>query len=275
EYLDELEKVKKLRRDGMYVRELMENIKNEMKKNGSFNLLIKLIEESASKEKEENDILVNYKKAEIAVTSARKTLQDENTAHRHEIDALKAELVNLKHTKKKLMLKADMAMRYTSAWETAQCEQSSLRCNIILKDLNTYLHDCLIREKNELRVTREIDAFLKQNIVFNKQTTAHWRERYNREMQMYEEKNNELRKEIETKRNTLDILEAQFQERQEFIDDYLAEKKVARLRRKYDEHRCNCAIKIQSWWRGVMVRRKLGPYRPEEKKKKRAAKTKK
>lgn len=80
----------------MYVRELMENIKNEMRKNGSFNLLIKLIEESASKEKEENDILVNYKKAEIAVTSARKTLQDENTAHRHEIDALKSELVNLK-----------------------------------------------------------------------------------------------------------------------------------------------------------------------------------
>ena len=67
----------------------------------------------------------------------------------------------------------------------------------------------------------------------------------------------------------------QYGNRQKFIDDYLAEKEAARRKRELEEHVSGCAIKIQAWWRGVMVRRKLGPYRPDEKKRKRQAKPKK
>lgn len=63
--------------------------------------------------------------------------------------------------------------------------------------------------------------------------------------------------------------------KQEFIDSYLAEKEVIRKLQEHEENQRMCAIKIQAWWRGVMVRHKLGPYRAEEKKKKRSTKTKK
>lgn len=67
--------------------------------------------------------------------------------------------------KQKLELKKELETQYASGWEKAQCEQSSLRCSIILKGLNTSLQDWLIRGKNERRVAREIEAFLKQNIL--------------------------------------------------------------------------------------------------------------
>lgn len=55
----------------------------------------------------------------------------------------------------------------------------------------------------------------------------------------------------------------------------LNEKEAKRKEKELQERIHKSAIKIQAWWRGVMVRRKLGPYRPAEKKKKRQAKTKK
>ena len=67
----------------------------------------------------------------------------------------------------------------------------------------------------------------------------------------------------------------QYRSNQEFIDTYLAEKEALQKEKEREELVQKSAIKIQAWWRGVMVRRKLGPYRPAEKKKKRQAKTKK
>lgn len=67
----------------------------------------------------------------------------------------------------------------------------------------------------------------------------------------------------------------QYRSNQEFIDTYLAEQEALRRRKEHEDHVRRSAIRMQAWWRGVMVRRKLGPYRPEEKKKKRAVKTKK
>lgn len=67
----------------------------------------------------------------------------------------------------------------------------------------------------------------------------------------------------------------QYKEKQKFIDAYLAEKEALKKQKEHEQYVQECAIRIQALWRGVMVRRKLGPYRPEEKKKKRQLKTKK
>lgn len=69
-------------------------------------------------------------------------------------------------------------------------------------------------------------------------------------------------------------MNSQYESRQACIDTYLAEKEVIRKKKEDEEHVRRSVIEIQAWWRGVMVRRKLGPYRPEDRKK-RSAKTKK
>ncbi|KAG8037075.1 hypothetical protein G9C98_004397 [Cotesia typhae] len=109
--------------------------------------------------------------------------------------------------KEKLEFKNELETQYASGWEKAQGEQSSLRCSIILKGLNTSLQDWLIRGKNERRVAREIEAFLKQNILANENAAERWRNRYNEEIKAYESKNNKLRSDIKMKQNKLEMLE--------------------------------------------------------------------
>ncbi|XP_006569559.2 dynein regulatory complex protein 9 isoform X2 [Apis mellifera] len=69
--------------------------------------------------------------------------------------------------------------------------------------------------------------------------------------------------------------ETAYQCNQKFINTYLEEKEALEKEKEQWKHMQKSAIKIQAWWRGVMVRRKLGPYRLAEKKKKRPTKTKK
>lgn len=59
---------------------------------------------------------------------------------------------------------------------------------------------------------------------------------------------------------------------QELIDTYLAEQEALKRQKEHEDHVQSSTIRMQAWWRGIMVRRKLGPYRPEEKRKKRAVK---
>lgn len=56
--------------------------------------------------------------------------------------------------------------------------------------------------------------------------------------------------------------------RQEYIDEYKERKERERREYEIEQNRINSAIKIQAWWRGVMVRRHLGPYRRKKKGKK-------
>lgn len=45
------------------------------------------------------------------------------------------------------------------------------------------------------------------------------------------------------------------------MNEYLAEKEYRRQQQEYEQYRHQKATKIQAWWRGVMVRRYLGPFK--------------
>lgn len=64
----------------------------------------------------------------------------------------------------------------------------------------------------------------------------------------------------------------QYNTREEEIQDYLEEKKIKDDAASEAERKYEAIVKIQSWWKGIMVRRGLGPYR--RKKSKKAAKKK-
>lgn len=71
-----------------------------------------------------------------------------------------------------------------------------------------------------------------------------------------------------------DLLE-QFNCRQEEIEEYLEEKKIKDDAANDAENRYQAIVKIQSWWKGIMVRRGLGPYRRKKTKKPAKKKAKK
>ncbi|XP_034944302.1 dynein regulatory complex protein 9 [Chelonus insularis] len=154
-------------------------------------------------------------------------------------------------------------------------EQICLRCMLTIERLNKILDDFANREKNEQLITLEIETFIKEKISCNDRAIKYWQQRYDEEMQMYKTKNGTLEEGLKAKQETLKQLETTYADRQAFIDKYLKEKELNRIQREREEYKQKCIIKIQSWWRGTMVRKKLGPYRLDDKKKKRPNKPKK
>jgi hypothetical protein len=49
--------------------------------------------------------------------------------------------------------------------------------------------------------------------------------------------------------------------RQEEVEEYLEEKKIKDAAVHRAEREWDAVVKIQSWWKGIMVRNCLGPYR--------------
>lgn len=45
------------------------------------------------------------------------------------------------------------------------------------------------------------------------------------------------------------------------MQEYEADKERRRREYEYEQHLHKMATKIQAWWRGVMVRRGLGPFK--------------
>lgn len=70
-----------------------------------------------------------------------------------------------------------------------------------------------------------------------------------------------------------DDLVEQFNVREEEVQEYLEEKKIKDDASSEAERKYEAIVKIQSWWKGIMVRRGLGQYR--RKKTKGAKKAKK
>ncbi|XP_024946062.1 dynein regulatory complex protein 9 isoform X2 [Cephus cinctus] len=265
----------KLQKDSLYAKKLLDDTKDEMREYGCFAVLSATVE--TIKEKNNNDKVLLRRSEEMskAVANLRRILKTEAETNSQEEERCKERLRDIRNEMDTLEITADAELRYLDAWERSRCEQMSLRCKMSVESMRDDLKNCLDRKKKECRVNEEIVRYLLENISLNENQITYWQQRYDTEAKTYETEICQLRSEIETRQELVGKLKEEFLGKQEFIDAYLAEKEAIRKRREREEHERTSAIKIQAWWRGVMVRRKLGPYRPEEKRKKRAVKTKK
>ncbi|XP_051159914.1 dynein regulatory complex protein 9 [Leptopilina boulardi] len=273
-YLEQRAIFDKLQRDGLYIERLVTETKKVFHKNGFLDTLIDEVEKEESQKKNEEFLLSESLQLEEKLSSLCQIRDSEIITNKEETEILKQKLLDTNKEMKEMTNKTRVELEYISAWKKSQCQQSILRGNINLNHLNLSQRHCLIIKKNEHRVTENIEAFLLQSLATNEKQSLYWNQRHIKESTMYEAEIRQLRNEIEIRRSVLEDLKREYDSRQAFIDTYLAEKEAIRKQKEHEEYVRRSAIKIQAWWRGVMVRRKLGPYRPEDKKK-RSTKTKK
>lgn len=72
-----------------------------------------------------------------------------------------------------------------------------------------------------------------------------------------------------------DDLVEQFNLREEEVQEYLEEKKIKDYASMETERRYEAIVKIQSWWKGIMVRKGLGQFRRKKTKKSKKSKSSK
>ncbi|XP_022214701.2 dynein regulatory complex protein 9 [Drosophila obscura] len=164
----------------------------------------------------------------------------------------------------------DLEYNLVQRWEAGRITQATIwgenAERAYLRDILDYKQ----RLAREDRVSGELRAFRQQEIVELRQRIKDWQGRYTSDMRRVEREGEAWELRILEQQKLLQRHREVYAERVEFVREYQAKKDEEQRLHDLQVHRMECAIKLQAWWRGTMVRRGLGPFKKKPKRGKRA-----
>ncbi|XP_045580271.1 dynein regulatory complex protein 9 isoform X2 [Salmo salar] len=121
------------------------------------------------------------------------------------------------------------------------------------------------RLEEERRVHMEMETFLKEHQTSLGEKLEVWMERYERDMEDKQQELNSLRNNKANNLSQLQELAKKYRDSEQVVIEDRMEKEALRRKLEKEHMERDAATKIQSWWRGTLVRRGLGPYKKGKK----------
>ncbi|XP_028165941.1 dynein regulatory complex protein 9-like isoform X1 [Ostrinia furnacalis] len=163
-------------------------------------------------------------------------------------------------------LNSEIRSRYVENWQRARTEQNTQLINTKESRPCNVIEYYKQRSDHEQRVHTEVE--LLTTIVINEtlQKVESWMNKYDKDMEAIELKIQRMKtkhvSQLERRQELEDTLEKHAALIKLWVD-FKDERERARL---YREKMHNAATVVQAWWRGLLVRNQLGPYKPMPKK---------
>jgi kinesin family protein 6/9 len=110
---------------------------------------------------------------------------------------------------------------------------------------------------NQLKIL----AYLENRTAYFEDLNRQWIEKYETEVKQLDEQINETKDLMISLKIKYDVMVDEFNQRESEVQEYLEDKKIKEDAANAIEREYQSIVKIQSWWKGIMVRRGLGPYR--------------
>ncbi|VVC88370.1 unnamed protein product [Leptidea sinapis] len=150
--------------------------------------------------------------------------------------------------------------RYVENWQRARTEQHLQTIydkEIVPSRVIEYFKQ---RADYEQRVHAEVELLTNIRINETLEKVESWMNKYDTDMEAIDLK-------IQLKKNEYqDMFDRRLEKHDQMMKDWIHFKEEREKARLYREKMMNSAIIIQAWWRGLLVRRQLGPYKVKKKK---------
>lgn len=186
----------------------------------------------------------------------------------HSIAELDDEIFRLSTECDDLKTKHAMEARMVERWEETRQEQCEAIFGHELHVLEKRKTGNVEKTDGEMLAMSELRSFYRMKCEKLENSIVSWQRRYDAEKTFLDEQIQVALNDIEDVRSKYTLIRSWHEERDTFIENYRLEQKQLEARRKHEARQCQAAIQIQAWWRGTMVRKQLGPYRPKKKSKK-------
>lgn len=262
----------KLENDLFNLRDLLRQCVNEIRTNGTFTVLNNTVNRRNNDAYEEYQLIDEYvrssaKFAELSLKQEKlmsidQRLKDHLEMYQIECDERR---VDLKCTH-------EMEQRMVRRWEDSRLEQMTdvFKCELVRLDAVTM--DLCQKCSDDMLTIERLSVYNKCKYARIENAIKYWIER------CADEKST-LGEEIKTTKDCIkcvwteyETLRDSYRERDAFIENYRVEQKQLQAQREHEMKQRQAAVNIQAWWRGTMVRKCLGPYRPKKKKGKKGGK---
>ncbi|XP_061721505.1 dynein regulatory complex protein 9-like [Cydia pomonella] len=258
-------KLNKLDADRKYLAEVLQTSYTDLALNKSYMILAEHVKEIVDRD--------NYR-AQLQEAEARHRIlrRDTNRQLRQQRNHIKsvtydtdAIIDDLRTQVEDFSLNAETCTRYVNNWERARTEQHLQTIYDAEYTPSQVVEYFKQRTDNEQRVHTEVELLI--NIAINEtlEEVERWMEKYDKDMEKIDLKIQIKKNEYQNARDERMALEETIEKHDKLMKDWIHFKDEREKERQYRETMNKSAITVQAWWRGLLVRRQLGPYKPAKK----------
>lgn len=265
----------KIQMDQRFLSDVLESTLREIKETSTFNTLVDAVNQEKTKKTELQAIVAREEASRKRVKQLQRAIIDNRKEQETELQNRSELIAYLKDQLQETKAKTSMEGKYIKKDAEVRVTISQKKCMQTEKELKDEIQQLNLQVENEARCNTEIESFLRQHHTLLEEKVERWMDKYDNDV---EDKQNELDSLKSNKASDLAKLQELTQKYHEYskvVEDDKSEKERLRREAERELEEQKACTTIQAWWRGIMVRRQLGPYKVKKKGKKGKKKGKK
>ncbi|XP_028587761.1 dynein regulatory complex protein 9 isoform X5 [Podarcis muralis] len=255
------ENLKKIQADRKYTSDVIEDVTEEMLALGTFHSLQLAVDLENEKKLNLHNLVLREEMGRKKIKSLQKQLSDVKKEKEFELQNRNEMIAYLKDQLQEMKAKTDMENRYVKKDTDLQVAQTKNKCFEAENDLQNEIEKLRNQTEQEIRVHMDIENFLKQQQKSIEEKLEYWMDKYERDTEAKQQELNSLKASRAADQAALQELAKQCLICEQAIIEDRKEKENARKKVEQDALELKSILKLQAWWRGMMVRRFLGPYK--------------
>ncbi|XP_032553378.1 dynein regulatory complex protein 9 [Chiroxiphia lanceolata] len=259
------EKFRKIEADRQYASDVIAVTMKKMQESGIFNSLTEANEREKEKKSKFYDVLIREEEGKKEIKSLQKQLQDVKRQTAKDLQNRDKIIDRLKDKLQEKTAKLDTESSYMKKDTDLQIHQTQRKCSKEENALNNEIQNLKNQTDEEIQLHTETENFLRQQYQKVEEKLEYWMQKYENDTDAKEVELDDLRA---LKAENLETMQKFAKECLMFKENIITdrtEKKDRKKQREQDALELKSALKLQAWWKGMMVRRFLGPYQALEK----------
>ncbi|XP_032081713.1 dynein regulatory complex protein 9 [Thamnophis elegans] len=253
--------LKKVQANRQYSNDVLESTMDEMLMLRTFRTLQLAVTLEKDKKTNLQNLVIREEMGRKKIKSLQKQLGEIKKEKDYELQNRNEMIAYLKDQLQEMKAKTDMENRYVKKDTDLQVAQAQKKCFGTENDLQNEIEKLRNEMDREIRIHLDIEAFLKQQQTSIEEKLEYWMEKYEKETEAKQQALNNLKSSRAADQAALQELAKQCLACEQAIIEDRKEKENARKKVEQDALEMKSILKLQAWWRGMMVRRFLGPYK--------------
>uniref|UniRef100_A0A8C7UU18 Dynein regulatory complex protein 9 n=1 Tax=Oncorhynchus mykiss TaxID=8022 RepID=A0A8C7UU18_ONCMY len=248
-----------------FVAHVIADVLAELQERGTFHSLLFAVGEEKRRKANLLDIIIREEGGRRKTKALQRQLLDIRKEKTLELQRREEMTAHLKDQLQEMKAKTGLERKYVKSSAELLVYQGQKINTHSEKQLEDEIRLQQERLEEERRVHMEMETFLKEHQTSLGEKLEVWMERYERDMEDKQQELNSLRNNKANNLSQLQELAKKYRDSEQVVIEDRMEKEALRRKLEKEHMERDAATKIQSWWRGTLVRRGLGPYKKGKK----------
>ncbi|KAM5335109.1 dynein regulatory complex protein 9 isoform 4-T8 [Glossophaga mutica] len=254
------ETLKKIQIDRQFLSDVITDTMQELQNSGTFTNLLKSLREERDNKMHFYNIIAREENGRKQVKYLQKQLLNVKRERQVEVQCQNEYIAHLKDQLQELKAKTNMENHYMKKNAEVQISQTQKKCNKTEELLLEEIEKLRLKTEEENQIHFAIEMFLRKEQQKLEEKLEFWMEKFDKDTEMKQNELNALKSAKASDLGHLQDLARMIREYEQVIIEDRVEKEKNRKNLEQALLELKSIIKIQSWWRGTVIRNEIGGF---------------